>query len=136
MIKLKIWRMEDEEQVEVFQGQIKEERFQFVQDGDNTYMIQLDMPKARKVREVSQQGKKGASGTSTPPKTPCPHCGKSFVVGRGLNRHLKSCPKKPKATTTKPKKKTREQAPTTKTQETQSAKETETKEKETKEQAS
>jgi hypothetical protein len=59
---------------------------------------------------------------------------KSFVAGRGLNRHLKSCPKKPKAT--KPKKKTREQAPTTKTQETQPAKETGTKEKETKEQAS
>jgi hypothetical protein len=134
LIKLKIWRMEDEEQVEVFQGRIKEERFQFVQDGDNTYMIQLDMPKARKVREVSQQGKRGPSGTSTPPKTPCPHCGKSFVVGRGLNRHLKSCPKKPKAT--KPKKKTRKQAPTTKIQETQSVKETETREKESKEQAS
>ncbi len=116
MIKLKIWKMEDEEQVTVFQGQIKEEKFQFVQDGDTTYMIQLDMPTARKA--------KGRSVPLKTPKTPCPYCGKSFVAGRGLTRHLKSCSEKPKS---KPKKKPQKQAskPTTatKTQETPQKKE-------------
>ena len=103
MIKLKIWKMEDEEQVAVFQGQIKEEKFQFVQDGDTTYMVQLDMPTARK-----------AKGRSVPPKTSCPYCGKSFVAGRGINRHLKSCSEKPKPG--RPKRKiTRRQQPKTKT---------------------
>lgn len=128
LIKLRIWRMEEEERVEVFQGQIKEERFQFVRDGDTTYMVQLDMPKADKTRGRSRESAKPARGearpssTPNPPRAPCPHCGRSFLVGRGLNRHLKSCPKKPKAS--RPKKKASEQVPTTKAQEIQPVKET------------
>jgi len=52
------------------------------------------------------------------PKALCPHCGQSFLAGRGLTRHLRSCPKKPKASKIR-KRKARQQAPSAQTQETQ-----------------
>jgi len=123
MMKLKIWRMQDDERVEIFEGQIKEERFQFVQDGDTTYMVQLDMPEKPKIRGKIRQLEGGEAPAMTArPKAPCPHCGQSFVAGRGLTRHLRSCPKKPKAGKLR-KKKAREQAPKVQAQETQTKKE-------------
>jgi len=115
--------MQDDERVEIFKGQIKEERFQFVQDRDTTYMVQLEMSGKPKIRGKARQLEEGEAPTVTVrPKAPCPHCGQSFVAGRGLTRHLRSCPKKPKAGKVG-KRKARQQAPSALTQETQPKKE-------------
>jgi len=123
MFKLKIWRMHDGRPVEVFKGQIKEERFQFVQDEDTTYMVQLDISATPKIRGKAHnlEGDK-ASTRAARAKARCPHCGRSFVPGRGLTRHLWSCPKKPKPG--RPKRQTQERAPRTQIQETPTKKET------------
>ena len=122
-MKLKIWRMENDKRVEVFKGEITEEEFQFIKDGKTTFMVQLDTSTQQKSKK---EGKTETRTKSKPKKAiePCPYCGRSFIAGRGLTRHLKSCvkksqtPKKPKKQKLEAKKPEPKKSPAIKAQET------------------